>query len=432
VDIAALHPDVEAERILGHILGEFGAHDPNQPWSGREARIPVNADDFPVPELARAALAWAGFVNQPWEDKTAWRLSGRFRDHNMSFALTKFGLRVMLEVERDVDVSEPEEVARRARAGIPPSPNPAAPTSTKLSQNPELRAVVDDFLAALRKAAHVFDKRVLSRLVASQVAAGNVTLLNQHGRLRGAYNFFRWQGRALIDGYGDDDIREQMIAISALAAGRSQDDHPILRRLFTSGLVGSNVGYCLTAMASAYFSWLEHVLVLALPFTTWDPADKSITEVIGSSWGEKWRYVVPEDDDARSILSKLTLAAEQYRNLDAHGGFGKKDQSLLIHTPLGAIPARLTEGVDAIRATIIPEASGTFPEACAIFDATDHFLRTGGLRHAMSWIETGLQVPFNEEHLRNIRETMTAGDDAFDRELELFGEFEDRINNFEY
>ncbi|WP_346275862.1 hypothetical protein [Pseudonocardia sp.] len=48
MDIAALHPDAEAERILGHILGDFGAYDPDQPWSGREARIPVNADDFPV------------------------------------------------------------------------------------------------------------------------------------------------------------------------------------------------------------------------------------------------------------------------------------------------------------------------------------------------------------------------------------------------
>lgn len=138
-------------------------------------------------------------------------------------------------------------------------------------------------------------------------------------------------------------------------------------------------------MSTGYFSWLEHILVLALPFTSWEPADRRVTDLIGDSWADKWRYVIGSDaPDAKKTLKTLTKAAEQFRNLDAHGGFGKKEQSLLVHTPIGALPARLTEGADAIRASVISEAPGTFPEECAVFDEVDTFLRTGPLHLAMT------------------------------------------------
>lgn len=162
----------------------------------------------------------------------------------------------------------------------------------------------------------------------------------------------------------------------------------------------TNVGYCLTAMASAYFSWLEHVLVLALPFTAhWDPAEKPVTKAIGDSWSDKWRYVLREamvapDGEAKRIFDLLSNAAEQFRNLDAHGGFGKKEQSLLVHTPMGAIPARLAEGAGAIKATVISEAPSTFPEACDVFDNVDAYLRRGPLQEAFVWVEGGLKSRF--------------------------------------
>jgi hypothetical protein len=42
--------------------------------------------------------------------------------------------------------------------------------------------------------------------------------------------------------------------------------------------------------------------------------------------------------DAKKAFDLLSDAAEQFRNLDAHGGSGKKEQSLLVHSSMGAIP----------------------------------------------------------------------------------------------
>jgi hypothetical protein len=482
MDIAALEPDAEAARILSRILAEFAPDDPEQPWTGGEIRVAVPMGEFQVPELVRAALLWAGFVDQRWDDKTAWRLGGRFRDQNISFSSTKFGLRIMVEThDRDIthalaDVShvkemdgleveaadpvlehEADEVAYNEVGGDPASTPDEGPQSEQgprfddldalikaaagrgvkvpkyfsstrhdLSDDPELEVLINDFIACLRKAARVFDKHVFARLVKDQVTAGNVTLLNQSGRLRGAYTFFRWQAQSFIDGHGDEELRQEMAGMGVLAAGGTPGE-----TFFTELLVRSEVGYCLTAMASAYFSWLEHVLVLALPFTDWDPAQRNVTEVIGDSWADKWRYVVPNGDAAATAFDRLKVAAEEFRNLDSHGGFGKKERSLLIHTPLGAMPARLMEGADAIRATIIPEAPAGFPQACAVFDATDEFLRTGPLAAAMAWIEGGLQVPFHSEHRQTLKEAMAEADEAFEEVVNRFSELEDRINNFE-
>ncbi|MBB3045640.1 hypothetical protein [Nocardioides soli] len=427
MDITSLQPDEETQRILGHILAEFAPDDPERPWKKGELRSPVQEGDFPVPELARAALVWAGFVNQRgWDEKTAWRVGGRFRDTNVSFASTKFGLRVMVETDRQLTPTENQPFT--------PPPGVIASKRVDLSSDPDLAALVADFTTAVRKAAQVFGSRVLNDLVQSQVESGNVTLVNQNGRLRGAYNFFRWQGQALIDGHGDADIRQEMIDITIRAAGGDPEDNHYFLPFFNP----VNVGYCLTAMASAYFSWLEHVLVLALPFTPhWDPVEKPVTKAIGDPWSDKWRYVLRDamaapNGDAKKTFDLLSDAAEQFRNLDAHGGFGKKEQSLLVHSPMGAIPARLAEGASAIKATVISEAPSTFPEACEVFDAVDKFLRTGPLSDAFVWIEGGLQVAFHAEHRERMREAIAQGSEAFLEEVERFAELEDRINNFEY
>lgn len=425
MDISKLSVDEATRKVLGHVLADFAAPDPAMPWTEHELSVPVPLEQFPVPELARAALESAGFVHQRWEEKTAWRVGGQFRGRNVSFASTKFGLKALVETDRE----------------LPPAPVPAVKlppgvmTSNKvdLSQDPDLQAFVDDFVGAVNKAARVFGDRVLGPFVSNQVDDSNVTLLNQSYRLRGAYNLFRWQGQALIDGHGDAQTRKDMAAIALRGAGFDPASPSVLLPFF----LDTNVGYCLTAMASAYFSWLEHVLVLALPFTPhWDPGRTPVTQAIGDSWSGKWRNAfhapgATPDAEEKRVFDLLASAAEQFRNLDAHGGFGKKEQALLVHTPMGAIPARLVEGAGPIKAQVLSEAPSTFPDACALFDEVDTFLHAGALREAFIWIEGGLQVPFNAEFRQRITDAITAGDDAFAEEVEVFAAREEALNNFE-
>lgn len=102
LDISKLSVDEATRKVLAHVLEDFAAPDPAKPWTEHVLRIPVPLGQFPVPELAPAALESAGFVHQRWEEKTAWCIGGQFRRRNVSFASTKFGLRAIIETDREL------------------------------------------------------------------------------------------------------------------------------------------------------------------------------------------------------------------------------------------------------------------------------------------------------------------------------------------
>jgi len=72
----------------------------------------------------------------------------------------------------------------------------------------------------------------------------------------------------------------------------------------------------LFACVNAFFSLLEHRLVLVLPFIDFDPADGALTAFIGARWGDKFRRVfdVASDSTAHAIYDRLHRIAEAYRN----------------------------------------------------------------------------------------------------------------------
>ncbi len=153
VDLSKLSVNEATRKVLAHVLADFAPPDPAKPWEVHELSVPVPLEQFPIPELARAALESAGFVHQRWEEKTAWRVGGQFRGRNVSFASTKFGLKAMVETDQELTPA-PVPIVKLPQGVM---------TSMKvdLSQDPDLQAFVDDFVAAVKKAARVFGDRVL-------------------------------------------------------------------------------------------------------------------------------------------------------------------------------------------------------------------------------------------------------------------------------
>jgi hypothetical protein len=139
-----------------------------------------------------------------------------------------------------------------------------------------------DAAHSLAKAcALLIERRVFAPFAASQAKDGQRDALpNGSQRLYSEYRFFRWHGQGLIDGHGDIETRVAVMQQAGAAAG-------IERPL--PWFVASNVGFCVTALTTAWFSWLEHVLVPVLPFGAWNPAEVTIQEVIGEGWAEEWK-----------------------------------------------------------------------------------------------------------------------------------------------
>ncbi|MDQ6933894.1 MAG: hypothetical protein M3130_01090 [Actinomycetota bacterium] len=357
---------------LGRLLSDFG---PRDDQTGTFHVCPVN-DQLPLLQPARLALLRAGFAQRWGGDKTAWELEGTFRGVDVVLADTLYGPRLRVTDRFDGDTT----------------------------------AFALDATASIAKAGKFVEKHVLAPHVAAQTQAGNLTLLNVAARLHGGYQYFRWQAQGLTDGHGNTKVRKQLIEYAKQAAGVD---------FFGPWFLSSNIRFCITAMTTAWFSWLEHVLVLMLPFGSWAPTDIPVPKVIGETWAEKWRRVVGIDTpEAKAVYDSLSQTAEQFRNSDTHGGFGKGDTAILVHVPGGPMPARLSPGFDHILTAALPPAHTGLTEVVAAFGAAETFLRSGETRFAMRWIDGGLDVTFDARTRADIHTAMTSGDVAFEAALD--------------
>jgi len=285
-------------------------------------------------------------------------------------------------------------------------------------------AFATDAARSLAKACGLIERRVFAPFAAAQATEGNVTLLNVSHRLYGGYRSFRWHGQGLIDGHGDNDTRVALTRQACAAAGIE---------LPLPWFVASNVGFCVTAMTTAWFSWLEQVLVLMLPFGSWNPVEVTIQRIIGDTWADKWKRIVGiETTASKKTFDSLTKVAEEYRNRDAHGGFGKGDAGLLVPPPAGVMPARLSPGLDHIVSGALPSSVDGLAEVVAVLDDAELFLRTGPPRYAMMWIDGGLDVAFDSQTRGEVRAAMDAGDTAFEEALDRWSTLQDRVNNYEF
>jgi hypothetical protein len=238
--IAGLALDAKTAASLAHILKDFGP--PTETDDGFTG-VKVN-NEIPVVELVRPILEHCGFRMRSHSDKTAWTADGTFRGIDIDIAATLYGPRVRV-------------------------------TS---SFNGDVQALVIDAAETLAKATVLVERTVIGRHVRDRADAGHVVLLNVSKRLYGGYDLFRWHGRALLDGHGDPEVRESALASALTAAGAGSPG---------PWFIPANIGFYVTAMTTAWFSWLEHVLVLSMPFTNWDPSVITVQQAIALKWTDK-------------------------------------------------------------------------------------------------------------------------------------------------
>src|SRR6185312_1765293 len=153
---------------------------------------------------------------------------------------------------------------------------------------------------------------LLAQTAGDTLNAGNVTVVNQHRKLRHAYDYFR--ARAT-----NPDVVEDVHESGTFDGGGSWSS-------FLSGkeVMAMHAFHDLVAAISAFLSCLEHDLFLTLPFLDFDRTKDDLTKIIGDRWGEKWRRVVGHSDrEAVRLRERLTAVVERWRNPYSHGGFEK-------------------------------------------------------------------------------------------------------------
>jgi hypothetical protein len=333
------------------------------PPRGRESneweRHPLSASEFPVPELILFAMTRLRDLESfgPGE-KLRWGVSATFRGTSFSITLEKFGLRLYV----------PESTSSEVRLAL----IRCLRTATNLAE------------ACLREVAQY------------QTGTGNATIENRYHHFERAYRFFREKAREAYDAPPPEPV----------VMSRDQNGRPTgwSSEPWKPQIEG---GYMAGAMLDAYFSWLEHALVLVLPFIDFEPADGALVRFVGATWDGKWRTIfdLTADQGAKQVYDDLRRIKETVRNPIAHGGFGKKGTSFFFHVEgIGALPALLTRHGRSFEFIITRVPHATYQQLCQQLDVCDAFLQGSKLRAGLRYAQAGLDVALSEGFRGQCRE----------------------------
>lgn len=337
-------------------------------------------------------------------EKLAWEYPFKFRNYSCAVALQKFGMYLYIAPLENEEYEALEGMAR-------------------------------DICGKLSSAGRCIERRLLARVAKIEVKAGRVTIQNQAGQLRAMYTFFR---RLAEQAYGGKGLLMEDVK-NASASGSTPEAEELVRRIQMA--IGSPIAqdregfYATIAMINAYFSLLEHLLVLSLPNSDFDPNCESITGFIGSEILEKYDRVfdVKSDPLAKKFRVRRHGAAEVWRNPYGHGAFDKSHGTLYFQIPgVGAFPAILSDIRSHPTFHFTPERERAFEESCNLFDEFDEWLRSGPVRHGVMWAEAGLAVSYDSSFLDRFRAAVSGGEDTFVHYLESESYAADQAANMDW
>ncbi|MFF1732011.1 hypothetical protein [Streptomyces sp. NPDC058247] len=347
-------------------------------------RLPMDFDRIPVPGIVHIILKLLNLQDLGIAEKLAWEYAFKFDGVNCSLAHQKFGLRLYVDSSQMPSVEDAEN----------------------------LRESLTKFLESAQRS---LERRQLRQFADEQIRQGRMTIRNQYRQLRDVYEYF-----------------QEGASLAFAGQGRMLSELPNGGRRF--GVDTTEGFYNTVAMVSAYFSMLEHTLVLLLPFRGFDPSEAALKDFIGSRWGNKFRQVfaVDTDSSAKKHFDALYRIAEEYRNTYGHGGFDRHGSSFLFHMQhVGALPAVLSDIREKPYFSFMPLDLDDFSQVKDALDAVDEWITTDVAPLAMRWVQSGMDV-YYDEGFRAVAESALESSETFDSFMSYSSSIVDQDANMDW
>ena len=385
--------DSTPQAALRRLLEGFTPRDDEgEIWSQESIRIDVERNKLPVPRLVLFLLLGVmGMTDLGRDDKTVWQVPFSFRGHRVTMASQKFGLRLYV---------------------IP------APGSEETAE-----VIAGQVVTRLRKALRIVERNVLADYAKVQLDHGRLTIANRAHWHRGMYRHFRDAAVAAFTAAEHPPGPPAGADITEIFAGLGDQ--------FRQSQVGA---WEAIAAVGAYFSLLEHELVLVSAFADVTSEGGALLLFIGDWWSDKFHQLFDMGDAATNrVHQHLHEIAEAYRNPYSHGGFLKQGASLWFHLEgIGAIPAGLSDIRSSPHFELFPVRAERFGTICTELDATDKWLRNGIYQAGFEWIDAGLDVAFDADSRREYQALADAPPEARAAAISRESEFADRAANMDF
>lgn len=187
-----------------------------------------------------------------------------------------------------------------------------------------------EIINKLKKNIKYIEKDILTKYGEDQILSSNFTIQNNFHKLNNQYLYFRKQAQDLF-------------SEKPFCNKKNADFNEIMNLYLSKKEFDIHAVYNALAMIDSYFSRLEHLLVLSLPFVKSNQS-YDMKKFIGEIWSKKYVEVLGLKGEAKRIFDELNTIKERYRNTFAHGGFEKKGHSFHFHLEnYGAIPATMSD-----------------------------------------------------------------------------------------
>lgn len=377
--------------ILQLMLKDFNQAHPTLDivYQRKTKRSTIDTNIFPDPNLLLFLLIEiCNFSRRTREEKMHWNVAFIYKNMNYAITHEKFGLRLYEEIDNTINQNE--------------------------------------VLGKLNKILRFVEKNALNDIAKQKILEGNITIVNQFNKIDNQYKYFRNRAKTeftpeenKVTNLGTKDIsnfmKNAMDLINRESAAKQKGQYNTL------------------AMIDAYFSRLEHLLVLALPFFNYDRNNENISVFVGLNWSDKLKRILDFSNvEIQKHYSALVLIKEKYRNTFAHGGFEKNGQSFYIDLgPYGAIPASLSGVKNSIHFKIFPIDQNVYVEICSIFDGFDQYLSSIAMPQVWIYALSSLHLSLSESYLKDMLEQ---SDDINDFEdwIDHMHDMNDRYYNADY
>jgi hypothetical protein len=258
-----------------------------------------------------------------------------------------------------------------------------------VSKGQDVKRIAIEALEKINKAVPYAEK-IIEPVIRDKVHNGDITLENHYEAISSKYNFFKTRASKEFERLAEYKAEIQMFVDRA-----------------------GEGNYYATAMLDAYFSRLEHTLVLILPFIQRiDLRRIDIEDFIGSNWKEKYKKVldISKSKQASQYYEKLIQVKEEYRNPLSHGYFYKNGNSFMVHMEdIGAIPMSLTKYDGRVRYGFRLFNPLAFGDITKLFNGLDRFFKTSKeTKYGIKYLETSLNVSYDNESVHLYRSSMNS------------------------
>ena len=393
----------KAEKIFGYLLKDFASNpDYKENWEdlgdGRKAlkRYPCKLP--PQLQISHPFIVYIAFVTLktfPFLgrfEKIAWEIPILYKNKPFLLAHRKFGF--------DISINKEDE---------------------------EMYALGIEAISMIHKAIP-FVETLANPLIRNTVNEGKITIESSYTKIRNRYVYYR---EKIAEEHNSDKEKLKTKAQNFGPGKFANIDETMEAYREIQRLQSVNY-YHLLSMIDAYFSLLEHVSVLLLPFIKGIKIKEiKIEEFMGGTWKSKLKIVLKTNTnkEALKFIEILDEIKEQIRNPASHGHFQKKGQSFYVHMKgIGAIPFTLTQSKTNFKYGFSSKTAISYSDICKHFDNFDSYLNTSETKFGMQYIQNDLPVAYDPKSVAEYRRRMRTDKSASNYIEETTREMENAIN----